>query len=531
MDRLSERRLKKREEHKNKLIEFAGVLNTFCSASDADKPHVIPQEWKKKPGGVIRELFKTWSFVFAANAENEERGPQSLAKLRGRDRLAEMINEIYGADDRKNPVRSLVAKLAASMPASVRDTIRIVAAIIANWPLDELEATKNALDRDAKFVLAKSFSEAFVRELLSHQSEGKSHDWTDAELEDHVFLLKDEVRISSERFVREITQEKGALIVAGAQRILVGDNPVAIIRSFLELTKFFADENNEGILIWVVDAGFLEAGADRFLLLYNLELLSTAMTTFAMMQSDPHPLHSLGIQKIDWSSWRSLSSRCCVVMRDPPVIDPQTGDFIPPHKIDDFICKWFGANHFEKLSTARTYIRLDGQHILPSVFPRGFGRGDELSGESLYWDVRVRPSKEEPMNLAVEYFVLPKQEVSEAITTHQARTASDNESPHAYHPQPKGRGRPTTHKIPIEGYVTVIKVDSPGFDYDQAQRLIYLAARGRLKLDTGEKHKDNLKAAAALRERGFETWPIDIMMSALRYSMTKAAQYRRPPLS
>jgi hypothetical protein len=59
----------------------------------------------------------------------------------------------------------------------------------------------------------------------------------------------------------------------------------------------------------------------------------------------------------------------------------------------------------------------------------------------------------------------------------------------------------------------VVKQNSPGDRYDDAQRAIYMACRGRLNLDCGDLHDRNMNATAALRDVGFEVFPISILLS------------------
>jgi hypothetical protein len=333
-----------------------------------------------------------------------------------------------------------------------------------------------------------------------------------------VFRLVDEERASASHFIQEAGEEEGALIVAGRQNILIGPHPVDTVREFHRVTSKFS-EGKGGILIFVFDAAILEAGKDGIYLLDNIGLLSTAMTAFALFPKDFDSGAAIQQHEIDWSRWRTLSSRCCVVIRKPPLIDTSSGALLNRNKFDEFIAAWHPRQNFEALRDLKGFIRFDSSHVLPRKYPDQFKDQEILSDLDLYWDVIVRPLNRAPEGLEVRYYIPPPQTVNATIKSRQRRDYDQSLDL-------SQRGRPSSKTIPVEEDLFVVRQSSPGSYYDDAQRAIYMAARGRLNLDFGDQHLRNLNAAAALRQLGYEVWPISILLSFFPTRLHFAAMER-----
>ena len=278
---------------------------------------------------------------------------------------------------------------------------------------------------------------------------------------------------------------------------LIGPNPVDIIQQFHELTSEFIGENHRGILIFAFDAALFEAGEQGFNLLYNIGLLSTAITAFALFQGKYSHSQPIRKHRVDWSRWRTLSSRCCVVIRKPSVIDPISGELLKREKFDEFITRWRYEQDFARLDDLKGFVRFDSGHVIPRTYPPELGDPEALSGRDLYWDVLVRPAR---MNPKVWRFNISSLRSTERLPP-QIRKARN-----------EGVGV-LLRRVLEEDFLYVIRSSSPGTRYDDAQRAIYMAAKGRLNLDNGERHLENINAAAALRQIGYEVLPISVMLS------------------
>ncbi len=231
------------------------------------------------------------------------------------------------------------------------------------------------------------------------------------------------------------------------------------------------------------------------------------MTAFALFPENYDYKYPIQEHKVDWSAWRTLSRRCCVVIRKPPLIDPLTGQFLKQHQFDEFIASWQPEQKFDQLGELRGFVRFDSRHVLPWTYPPEFG--EAVRGKDLYWDVLIRPAK--PEGHEVQYFIPPLREITAAAEHPEGHTQ-------------QARGRPALKTISIEeDLFYVIRKESPGPHYDDAQQAIYMAARGRLHLDKGETHARNLNAAAALRQIGYEVFPISIMLSLFPRALHFAA--------
>lgn len=471
-------------------------LNRFAAAKNAkQRQAALEPEIKINPGGALRDLLQAWGYSASSRGRKAKGAETDGERMPARQKLEASLGKLYG--EKPAPVPSLYKKLAGVAPTSVKDACRIMAALVSSWP--ELLKLPNQ---------PKAFAESFIRELLGVLSGGRSYEWSGEDMEVRVFNLIDEVRIGVSEFIKDVGEKEGALIVAGARSILIGSDPVKTIQQFGDLTRHFVGEGHQGLLIFVFDAALFEAGEDGFRLLHNLSLLATAMTAFALFEERHDYALPVRHHKVDWTRWRALSAHCCVVIRRPTVIDPQTGEFLKHEKLDEFIAGWQPKQEFARLEDFTGFIRFDSSHVLPRTYPAEFSDGDILSGRDLYWDVSVRPSK--TGGLEVQYFTPPVDSPS---------SISDSEDQ-----SQRGRGRPQTKHLQIEEDVFyVVKRESPGSRYDDAQRAIYMAARGRLNLDEGDLHFENLNAAAALRQVGYEVLPISILLSLFPRSLHFAA--------
>jgi hypothetical protein len=317
-----------------------------------------------------------------------------------------------------------------------------------------------------------------------------------------VFRLVDEERIGVRHFIRDASEEEGALLVAGARNILIGETPVQTIIGFYDLTRQFVDKNKKGILVFIFDAAIFEAGQEGFSLLYNIGLLSTAVTAFSLFPEKYEHNNPIQQHSVDWSSWKTLSQRCCVVIRRPTIVDSK-GALLKGSRFDDFFSKISSPIAFEKLEELRGFVRFESTHVLPREYPASFTTREGLAGKDLYWDVLIRPAAAEPEGLRVEYYIPPPQTVITSLIGQHGRDSDLDKVP---------RELEATRTVE-EDLIYVIRRDSPGMHYDDAQRAIYLAARGRLSLDSDNLHARNLNAAAALRHVGYEVLPIALLVS------------------
>jgi hypothetical protein len=486
--------------------EWTERLNRFAAAKNAkQRQAAIEPELKINPGGALRDLLLAWGYSASSRGRKAKNLDTEAPGVPARQRLEASLNELYGA--KPASVASLYKKLAGTMPTTVKDACRIVAALISSWP-----------EPMAPSSTAQNLAESFVRELLSVLSSGRSYEWTLADMEIRIFNLIDEERIGVSEFIGDAGQQEGALIVAGARNILVGTHPVNIISEFHSLTTNFIARRGKGILVFVFDSALFEAGREGFKLLYNIGLLSTAVTAFALYPKDYDYTNSIQQHKVDWSSWREFSSRCCVVIRKPPFINPSSGELLKRDNFDRYFASWKPAQKFDQLAELKGFVRFDSSHVLPREYPPGFEHHEQLDDRDFYWDVRVRPAPQEPDGLEVHYFIPPSERIVAALA---AQEASE-----------RGRGRPPAKTLPIEeDFIYVIRRNSPGPRYDDAQRAIYMAARGRLNLDDGNQHSKNLNAAAALRQLGYEVLPISLMLSLFPRALHFAAAHLPDPFS
>ncbi|NJM34530.1 MAG: hypothetical protein HC850_07270 [Rhodomicrobium sp.] len=433
-----------------------------------------------------------------------------------RERLENALEALFGSAP--TPVPSLYSKLAGRQDTTVRDAARIVAALISSWPEPiKLGSTARAGRAADVSESAKSVAEGFVRELLSSLSDGRSWKWSTAEMAARVFRLVDEERIGVAQFIRE-AGEKGALIVAGFRNILIGPDPISTIREFHRVTSGFIAENNNGLLIFVFDMAIFEAGEHGFNIVYNLGLLSSAIIGFALFDDDYKIDQPIIQRKVDWSRWRMLAKRCCVVIRKPPLIDPASGALIKRDRLDEFIASWRPRQEFAHLAELKGFIRFDSGHVLPRRYPDEISEDDTLKGRDLYWDVVIEPKGNQPLGLGVNYFTpATRSSGEEASPASKERTAAEVK-------EKSSRGRPSAKLKPIEeDLFYVVKRKSPGLHYDDAQRAIYMAVRARLNLDTGRRQLENLNAASALRQVGYEVLPISVMLSLFPRALHFAA--------
>jgi hypothetical protein len=475
--------------------QWTARLNKFAAAKTSkQRQALLDTTLKINPGGTLRDLLAAWGYS-ASSRGRKAKGQENGSSQPARARLEAALAAMFGHSP--SPVPSLYAKLAGRLDLTVKDACRIVSALLTSWP-DTLALYSDARTPAERVERAQHVAETFMRELLSDLSMGRAYDWTERDMAIRVFRLVNEERIGVSSFIKEAGEQEGALIVSGIKNILIDIDPVRTLREFHELTSQFVGPKHKGILIFVFNAAIFEAGEDGFDLLYNIGQFSAAMIAFALFSSDYRLKETVQEHRVDWSRWRTLSRRCCVVIRKPTIVHPTSGQLLKGGDVDEFISGWRPNLHFSPLRDLQGFVRFDANHILPYHYPREFGDVEGVSGRDLYWDVLVRPSAKRGEPLDVQYFIPPLQRMV-------ARSESSN--------TPRTKGRPASAMTQIEEDVFyVVKQNSPGDRYDEAQRAIYMAARGRLNLDSGDFHNQNMNAAAALRDLGFEVLPISMLL-------------------
>jgi hypothetical protein len=490
--------------------EWSARLNRYLSGkSDGTRELAIEVRWKTNPGGTVKDVLQAWGYSPSARGRKAKDAPVEKVERPGRERLELALNELYGT--KQTPVPSLYAKLAGRVDTTARDATRIMGALVYSWP-EKIEPLEG-LSAQRRKEVAQSFADKFIRDLLGELSAGRSHEWTVEEMETRTFRFVDEERVAARTILNEAGASEGALIVAGAKNILIGGLPVDMMRDFHELTSQLVGQDDRRLLIFVFNSAIFEAGKDGFNIIYNIGLLSSAIISFALFPQNYEHRQPIQQHEVDWSAWRALSKRCCVVIRKPPLLDPATGQFKKQFKFDEFISSWRPKQKFDNIAEPVGIFRFDSNHVLPQTYP--FDSHD-VAGKDLYWDVIVNLDPDEAQ-LRVQYFIPPVDKIEAASESQEGgeRRAA------LIH-----RGRPALRASSIEedAYYLVRK-DSPGPRYDDAYRAIYMAGRGRLGLDVDDskRHLENLNAAAALRQTGYEVLPISTMLGLLPRMLHSAA--------
>jgi hypothetical protein len=278
-------------------------------------------------------------------------------------------------------------------------------------------------------------------------------------------------------------------------------------------------KNSKGILIFVFDAAVFEAGQEGFNIIYNIGLLSSAVIAFSLFPEKYEYQTPIKQHKVDWTAWQMLSQRCCVVMRRPTVVNEE-GTLLKGVGFDEFVSKLSAPVKFEKLGDLKGFVRFESTHVLPKVYPVAFSEREDIAGKELYWDVLIRHSCREPEGLSVNYYIPPPQSITNTLDTQIYDISSYKKSGYL------GKNIANTMNKSMrveEDIMYVIKRETPGVLYDDAQKAIYMAARGRLSLDSGVRHIENLNAASALRQIGYEVLPISIMLLLFPKSLHLAA--------
>lgn len=509
-----------------------GELNT----NDIEKLRLF-HTWHTKPGLALRVLISTWSkFAKVEKAVNKGESPE-VQKVT-RDKLTEALNaasaklswlqsgSMEQGRRKKLPVHNLPAKITGNAPASVEDTIRIVTAMIFHWPHEELpkggpEYAKLRLAENDS-ALAQTIAERFVRTLLMPLLGGNAKEWESLDREKRAFRFKDEERISVTTFLEIASTEKGALIIAASKRTFIERDPVDSIKNFAKLADKFSDQDGRGLVIFLINASIFEDLDSRHERLYNLGLLNTAILAYALecnTEIGRSPL-AQGSNGGDGEKWRGFARRCCIVMWNPPLIDTTTGLTLAEEGIDKCVGE---IGRWQEFGRTQALERLRLEHLLPQMLPLGFRDADPISGDAFHCNVRVTEKGNEN-ELQVKFFVVPQQEVAGNGDQDDTKIRS--------------RGRPIATE-PIEGKRAAYLVDRRPTDkphvsddhqarqYDNAYRAIYLAARGRLAHTTSPTvlaSQEEESAIAALRQEGFEVFPVAIAVSLLPELITAAAR-------
>ena len=455
----------------------------------------------EKPGQAVYRLYRAWLSQHSHEAS--------------RDALHKEIEKSGRA------VASLNHKLAGRMFMSARDMINVVATIIQAWTVDSEGRTTPMKGVSDELAL----SDQFVRQLLYRAAGGDlfenlpaddirriRHDpslWNEEELRTRALQLL-ESRISARRLLKLAGRGKGALIVASAEQAIMGYNPISRLHEFRGLLDYFMKDEALGYLIWVIDMGPLTEIPDSIQKFVNLASIQTAIKAYAMLS----PTRSF-----DLNQWNKLQHRVCIVVKNATVIS-QGGEFRrgadAASELESDSQQVMTEDAAE--NARANYPSLQEMHFLPREVPTEWIKrlGKRRLHDEAQWNVWIQDDEE---SLKVAWYVTPKQEISVEVKQDTRREASREKGTR--------RGRPEKF-TPIEGEAYLINIVSPdnkSYDklgyknkfYDDAQKLIYQAARYRLN---GQKTPSSTTdegplAVALLRNLGFEVLPISDAMKLL----------------
>jgi len=499
-------------------IELGVALS--CLAADVDSKKVKSEDLPRDG----RAPEKLTAFLSQDPKAKSEKEPRTAAKR----------NEVIDNLISKAIVRNLIDKLAGRAPVSLRDAQWLIAAAVLNWPISINGWLENKPPEE-KPREARRFALDFLKALVLKGASGMSGETLDqletsfvdpdkvpGDPEDNLDLWVvplvqngDSEDIST--LLEEASEGPGGLIISSSDKIFIEDDPVASIRHFAKLANSFAQSDGSGLLIFVVDAGFLQPKAriDRRRSLFNIHVLISALTSFAVLGGEDTIDVDGNIIRENLERWKRFRERCCIVMRDFCLIQSADYSIVRGPEIDAAIreiCR-LSEGKFQDVRPLKLGASVTNEHVLPSAFPewvdaRGAMIPKDLSADDFHrWTVLVKEKSdhEEP---EVSYFITPKQEVSDA------------EDPDRLKPTRRGRGAARRHFTGGMAYLTNCQKSKKQHirdGFDRAQRSVYHASRGRLSKDfeDSDAHQENMRAVAELREVGFEVMPVEVALVML----------------
>ena len=461
---------KKQLDQKSQLArEIAELLHEF------DRSGKVPARIKEDPPTFLRELYECWH-----NNGGLEGG-------RYRNSVRRMRSAWLTGD---SLVRSLHAKLVGRVRVTKTDAERLIDLFFSRWMYTGNRKSDDNVTEDG-YLPFPSENTIRLRRLVIDVIFPKGTE----QLKDGLLLpsksqddAQDEELREGRAFLESFIWQSNCLIVLSHQRTVVGPTQSSAMRMFWQqLNDNYKYDQEKKIkhrmIIWMIDAGScLVEDEEAFLSYYNVSFLATLFRSFSRFSSieDQSRLgQSPLVQKL-WVADKTERERRWQWLCDLGIIMIQN--------LENEECEGFYTEEERELESLRLKDgNVTAEHILPTFVPPRWSK-----------PLRRFYSADDSEKTGQHTFAV-------SIKNGQSDRGEDNLRYTAVDNVP---GHPEIEED-LAWVAKTMELESPGIDYDEAYRIVYLAAK--YKRDNKEKEKidDESISFAYVRKLGFQILNIE----------------------
>ena len=445
--------------------------------TEIDRTGNAPAETKDRPGEFFRKLYEAWY----------ENGGKAGGKARNsirRMRNEWLVNEKH--------VRSLHPKLTGQVKFDRQDGRTLIELFLSRWEYVGSKRKDDAVTADGYVPFVSPDLERLVETLLD-AIYGKD-DQDDATILLPTIGTEDvEAPTSVQASVKDyfsFIREADALITISSRRTILGKTPVQGMRNWWQSIEYLSqdDQTKDNLFIWIIDLGSRQVEDEGAFAEYlNAGSLALHFSAFARFSSEHDqddfdhanvgPMGrrlSLPDDRKRLERWQWFKAHSAVVIR----------------KRDDISIAAIYREEDALLDSLRLKgLGLNAEHVLPRTVPSNWASRLEKFFGHFIGDLANA-------SLAVAY---KREKYSQKRNVLYLATSD----PSSVDDEMDNDAR----KEIVAPTLDIVELPSPGNQYDDAYRLVYLASRYRLS--KGGNSGDEKLATAYLHQLGFEVLEVE----------------------
>ena len=441
--------------------------------TEIDRAGVVPKWILIEPGMFMRAFYEQW----------HENGKTVGGRYRNSVRR---MRDTWLTD--KNLVRSIHAKLIGRVKLSKSDTQHLIDLFLQRWEFVGTTLREDEVSDDGYKPFPSSDRVRLCRILIKAIFNGQPESQRKVLLfpklrEEGLIELHDDPQL-----IEQFAWKSNAFIIISRQRTVIGPSQPASMMAFWHMVNEHFEycrenPNREKINIWILDAGTCSVeDDDAFSSYYNTGFLallfrmikkfSSADDSFREEQSDL--VKKLWIAEKDGTEerWQWLARTSIIAIQN---IEREEFDGIYS-ETENQVSK-FRLND----------IHITKEHIFPSIIPQKWSK----SLKQFYKSGATEDMKE--MTVSVSY---------------KDDAWDDSASLFRYFAHSTVAGIPAVEQD-LKWGARSLELGSPGQDYDEAFRLLYLASKFRLQENKEYDINDESISFAYLRKLGFQLLKLD----------------------
>lgn len=451
--------------------------------TELDRGGHVPTEVTQTPGEFLRDFYEAWL----------ENG--GLEGGKNRNSVRKMRNWLTDEAE----VRSLHPKLKGSVRISKDDACALIDLFLSRWKYLGIKEEDNSRTPDG------------YRPFPCGNSDKLRENLVDAMFPSDLGILlparaparaRKEISQTTWDDITNLFGESDAVITLSRHRTAIGATPAETMANFYKFLLYLRREikNDDLILIWVVDVGSRQAeDQDSWLEFYNFETLKTQFRAFATFDSTIDHEVNRNPEKDTKNNAQTHDSflRLLEIQEEQP--REERWRWLCEHAVivvlnlrDEEFSELYADEDRHAGNPTVKDVGVTAEHILPSILPDRWG--PNLRG---IYGKNIQNLDEATITV---YFRMAGW--NEGVRENRNHGSSDiRYFAHALVPQ---QSRDDTSWVDT---IVSHEVDTPGPLYDEAFRIVYWAARYRLKEWRGSiegRERMWALASAYVRKQGFQ---------------------------